>query len=77
MTSAGRASPPIALFPLQLLHRTNPPCTTLYAGFQQIAEACSAGSRLVGGERAAPMRLPLVAGGEGGGKGGQVVVGKL
>ena len=35
------------------------------------------GSRLVGGERAAPMRLPLVAGGEGGGKGGQVLVGKL
>ena len=36
------------------------------------------GRRLVGGERAAPMRLPLVAGGEGGGgKGWQVVVGKL
>ena len=31
----------------------------------------------MGGERAAPMRLPLVAGGEGGGKGGQVLVGKL
>ena len=51
------------------LHRTKPPLCTWDSN--RLGKHAVPGCRLVGGERAAPMRLPLVAGGEGGWVGGR------